>query len=147
MQDAKIVENACLALSRIAESLSHSPEHVDTLCKSGLVTSALQLIAVSTAGSMSSQLSVSTYYGLVKLLTTCVISSPAVAETLLQNGISGILSSLLRRWAVMQCAAPVVDIVNPSAYVQHSDRVPARRLCSILMPACSLLWPQLGSMP
>lgn len=91
------MESACLALSRIAESLSHSPEHVDTLSKSGLITNALQLIAVSDSGSITSQLSVSTYFGLIKLLSTCVISSPIVAETLLQNGISGILRNLLKR--------------------------------------------------
>lgn len=71
---------------------------MDTLCKSGLISNAMHLITVSEGGTITSQLSVSTYFGLIKLLTTCVISSPAVAETLLQNGMSGTLRSLLRRW-------------------------------------------------
>ncbi len=49
---------------------------------------------------MTSQLSVSTYYGLVKLLSTCVTGSHTVAENLLQSGISDTLRNLLRRWAV-----------------------------------------------
>ena len=54
-------------------------------------------ISVSDTGSMTSQLSVSTYYGLVKLLSTCVAGSHTVAENLLQSGISGTLHNLLRR--------------------------------------------------
>jgi len=54
-------------------------------------------ISVSDTGSMTSQLSVSTYYGLVKLLSTCVTGSHTVAENLLQSGISDTLRSLLRR--------------------------------------------------
>ena len=57
-------------------------------------------ISVSDTGSMTSQLSVSTYYGLVKLLSTCVTGSHTVAENLLQSGISDTLRNLLRRWAV-----------------------------------------------
>jgi len=52
---------------------------------------------VSDAGGMTSQLSVSTYYGLVRLLTTCTAGSPAVAESLLQAGVSGTLRTLLAR--------------------------------------------------
>ena len=54
-------------------------------------------ISVSDTGSMTSQLSVSTYYGLLKLLSTCVTGSHTVAENLLQSGISGTLHNLLRR--------------------------------------------------
>ena len=56
-------------------------------------------ISVSDTGSMTSQLSVSTYYGLVKLLSTCVTGSHTVAENLLQSGISGTLHNLLRRYS------------------------------------------------
>ncbi len=38
---------------------------------------------------MTSQLSVSTYYGLIRLLTTCARGSPAVAESLLQADMAG----------------------------------------------------------
>ena len=46
---------------------------------------------------MTSQLSVSTYYGLIKLLSTCVKGSHTVAENLLQAGMSGTLRNLLQR--------------------------------------------------
>jgi len=96
-QDAKVVESACLALTRIAQALAHSAPHLELLCGCGLIGSALQLVAVSDAGGMTSQLSVSTYYGLVRLLTTCTAGSPAVAESLLQAGVSGTLRTLLAR--------------------------------------------------
>ena len=97
LQDAKVVENASLALTRIAEALAHSPQHLEALCNQGLVTNAMQLVAVSEGGSMTSQLAVSTYYGLIKLLTTCASGSAAVARTLHEAGISATIRRLLSR--------------------------------------------------
>ena len=45
-QDAKIVEQACTALTRIATCFSHYPGHLDTLCNSGLVGNAVNLVSV-----------------------------------------------------------------------------------------------------
>lgn len=98
-QDAKVVENASLALTRIAEALAHSPQHLEALCNQGLVTSTMQLVSVSEGGSMTSQLAVSTYYGLLKLLTTCAAGCPAVVETLHTSGISGNIRKLISRSA------------------------------------------------
>ena len=100
-----MVENACLALTRIAQSLAHSPPHLELLCNCGLIANALQLIAVSESGSMMSQLSVSTYYGVIKLLTTCTAGSHTVAESLLQAGVSGTLRSLLARHGLARLVA------------------------------------------
>lgn len=58
MQDAKIVDSACLALTRIAEAFSRSPAHLETLCGLGLVSSIVQMVGVSESGSMTSQLQV-----------------------------------------------------------------------------------------
>ena len=69
-------------------------------------------ISVSDTGSMTSQLSLSTYYGLIKLLSTCVTGSHSVAENLLRSGISGTLHNLLRRY---------VPLIHTSA--QH-DQAP-----------------------
>ena len=44
------MENACLALSRIAEALASRPEHLEMLCNAGLIANAVQLVAVSEAG-------------------------------------------------------------------------------------------------
>ena len=93
------MENACLALSRIAEASSHAPVQLEALCNAGLIASAVQLVAVSETGSMTSQLSVSTYYGLIKLLTTCAAGSPTVTESLHTAGISGTISRLLSRFS------------------------------------------------
>jgi E3 ubiquitin-protein ligase TRIP12 len=97
LQDAKVVENASLALTRIAEALANSPSQMEMLCNQGLITNAMQLIAVSEGGSMTSQLAVSTYYGLIKLLRACASGSPSVAETLHQAGISATIRKLLSR--------------------------------------------------
>ena len=46
MQDAKVVDNACLALSRIAEAFAHKPANLNMLCEHGLITTALQLVSL-----------------------------------------------------------------------------------------------------
>ena len=102
MQDAKVVEYACLALSRIAEALARSPEHLDMLCNHGLVSNAVQLVTVTENGGMTSQLSISTYYGLIRLLTSCASGSHAVAESLLQANLSTTMRNLLARYAASQ---------------------------------------------
>jgi E3 ubiquitin-protein ligase TRIP12 len=93
--DAKIVDSACLALTRIADAFSRSPEHMEMLVGFGLISSIVQMVDVSDTGSITSQLSGSTFYGLVKLLATCASGSHVVAESLLQAGVSGTLSKLL----------------------------------------------------
>ncbi len=99
LQDSKVVENACLALSRIAEALAHSPQHLEMLCGAGLVGNAVQLVSVNESGSMTAQLSVSTYYGLIRLLTTCAAGSHSVAESLLTANMSTTMRRLLARSA------------------------------------------------
>lgn len=101
LQDAKVVESASLALTRIAEATSRSPQHMDSLCNQGLIDSSMQLVAVSEGGSMTSQLAVSTYYGLLKLLCACAQGSPPVVETLFRADMSRTLRRLLSR-----CATP-----------------------------------------
>ena len=119
-----MVENACLALSRIADALAGRPQHLDMLCSAGLIANATQLVAVSEAGSMTSQLSVSTYYGLIRLLTTCARGSPAVAESLLQADMSGTMRSLLARQGAALLAVHAFNdclscsLGDPSAQVQ-----------------------------
>ena len=71
---------------------------------------------------MTSQLSVSTYYGLIKLLSTCVRGSHTVAEHLLQAGMSGTLRNLLQRSAVV-CTALL------STSIQQQLHVTPMRLC------------------
>ena len=112
MQDAKVVEYACLALSRIAEALARSPEHLDMLCNHGLVSNAVQLVTVTENGGMTSQLSISTYYGLIRLLTSCASGSHAVAESLLQANLSTTMRNLLARYAASQHVPDLPDIMQ-----------------------------------
>ena len=45
VQDAKVVDNACLALSRIAEAFAHRPASLNMLCDFGLISNAVQLVS------------------------------------------------------------------------------------------------------
>ena len=40
-----MVDNACLALSRIAQAFSSSPKSLEMLCEYGLITNAVQLVS------------------------------------------------------------------------------------------------------
>lgn len=93
--DAKIVNSACLALTRIASAFSNSSAHMEMLVGYGLINSIVEMVAVNEVGGITSQLSASTFYGLIKLLATCAASSHVVAESLLQAGISQTLRNLL----------------------------------------------------
>lgn len=93
--DSKVVDHACIALSYIAEAFSSNPELLAQLSSGGLMTQIMQLINISDSGGMTSQLSLGTYFSLIKLLTTCVRGSSAVAQTLLHAGILDTLCQLL----------------------------------------------------
>lgn len=47
VQDAKVVDHACTALSRIAESYARNPDRLNMLCNHGLITNAVQLVCNS----------------------------------------------------------------------------------------------------
>ncbi|KXZ47851.1 hypothetical protein GPECTOR_32g463 [Gonium pectorale] len=93
--DAKVVDNACVSLSYIAEASAGQPALLEALTTGGLVGQALQLIGLSDTGAMTSQLSLSTYYGLLKLLSTAASSSASVATTLLDAGALSTIRTLL----------------------------------------------------
>jgi E3 ubiquitin-protein ligase TRIP12 len=60
---------------------------------------------VSESGSMTAQLNVSTYYGLIKLLATCAGGSASVAETLLTGGLPDSIRRLLRTSTLFSTSA------------------------------------------
>ncbi len=43
-QDNKVVDHACVALSRIADSFARSPAQLQVLCEHGLIRNAMQLV-------------------------------------------------------------------------------------------------------
>lgn len=62
-------------------------------------------VSVSESGSMVSQLNVSTFYGLIKLLATCAGGSASVAETLLTRELPDTLRRLLRTSTLFSSSA------------------------------------------
>lgn len=93
--DSKVVEHACICLTRIVESFASSSEKLDELCNHGLVTQAARLISVGTSGSGQSSLSTSTYTGLIRILSKFAGGSALAAKTLLDLNISGIVRDIL----------------------------------------------------
>ncbi|KAL9244856.1 hypothetical protein vseg_018577 [Gypsophila vaccaria] len=93
--DAKVLEHACVCLTRIVEAFANSSDKLDDLCNHGLVTQAVSLISTSNSGGGQAILSNSTYTGLIRLLSTCASGSPVGAKTLLLLGVSGILKDIL----------------------------------------------------
>lgn len=93
--DSKVVEHACICLTRIVESFASSSEKLDELCNHGLVTQAARLISVGTSGSGQSSLSTSTYTGLIRILSKFAGGSALAAKTLLDLHISGIVRDIL----------------------------------------------------
>lgn len=110
--DAKVVDNACAALSHIAEAFSRDPQLLELLHSNGLVNQALQLISISETGGMTAQLSIGTYYGLVKLLATCASGSALISENLLQAGLSDILKQLLANSAMLSSSTTPASVLR-----------------------------------
>lgn len=137
-----MVEYACLALSRIAEALARSPEHLEMLCNQGLVSNAVQLVTVTANGSMTSQLSSSTYYGLIRLLTSCASGSHAVAESLLQANLSTTMRNLLARYACY----PVFPPYCSTCQYKADEGLPTR-LYAIWLEKGHLQTPHGGAWP
>lgn len=80
----------------------------------------------------TSQLSINTYYGLLKLLSTCASSSPAVAQQLLEKGTPGIIKSLLANSALL----PSSTSASASSMLRSADQ-----LFLVLSLTCELLPP------
>lgn len=90
-----MVDNACVALTRIAYAFADQPQHLALLANGGVVAAARQLIDVPEGGAPATQLSSATYLGLLKLLATTAAGCGQAAELLLQSRVSGTLRALL----------------------------------------------------
>jgi E3 ubiquitin-protein ligase TRIP12 len=106
-QDDKVVDNACIALQHIADAYAHDASLLKQLQEAGLINQALQLISSAEAG--SAQTSVSTYFGMVRLLSTCASGYSAVAEQLLRAGIVDTLRQLLASCAMLGSSGSVTQ--------------------------------------
>lgn len=119
--DAKIVDSACVALTRIAQTFSKNAAQMGTLCNMGLISSIVEMVSISEGKSISSQLSSSTFYGLIKLLSTCASGSRVVAESLLEAGISETLSKLMTTSPLLSAAAAGASAASPGNIALRSS--------------------------
>jgi len=116
--DIKVVDNACLALSRLAEAISKKPANLQDFCSENLIAHTMQLVALDESGGITSSIGVSTYYGLIKLLATCSARLPMVAETLLEAGMSSTLRRLLSSSTLFSSTA-----FSPASMLRSVDQL------------------------
>jgi len=129
--DPKVVDNACLALSRLAEAISKNPANLESFCSKPLIEQVLQLVAINEDGTMTTSLSLSTYYGLLKLLATCASGLPMVAETLLEAGISSTIQRLLS--SSVMCSS---SLLSSASILRSADQLSlVLSLASSLLPS------------
>jgi len=112
--DSKVVEDACICLTRIVESFASSSEKLDELCNHGLVTQAARLISVGTSGSGQSSLSTSTYTGLIRILSKFAGGSALAAKALLDLNISGIVRDILTGSSLVPGMSGSLDLDRPT---------------------------------
>mmetsp|Transcript_12243 Transcript_12243/g.39389 ORF Transcript_12243/g.39389 Transcript_12243/m.39389 type:complete len:1911 (-) Transcript_12243:1069-6801(-) len=98
--DQKLVENACLAFNRLAESFAHSPGQLEMLAAQGLLPNLLRLVGGMVQGaSVQSdapvQLSDAIYTMLLRALATLCRGSPLLCKQLLQLDASSTLHDIL----------------------------------------------------
>jgi E3 ubiquitin-protein ligase TRIP12 len=106
-QDDKVVDNACIALQHIADAYAHDAALLKQLQEAGLINQALQLISSADAG--TPQTSVSTYFGMVRLLSTCASGFSAIAEQLLRAGVADTLRQLLANCAMLGSSGSITQ--------------------------------------
>ncbi|KAK4477229.1 hypothetical protein RD792_016443 [Penstemon davidsonii] len=149
--DAKVLEQASICLTRIAEAFASSPEKLDELCNHGLVTQAASLISSSNSGGGQASLSTSTYTGLIRLLSTCANGSPLGAKSLLLLGISGILKDILSGSGLVSSVSVSPALSRPPEQIFEivnlaNELLPQLPQGTISLPASSSLFIK-GSVP
>jgi E3 ubiquitin-protein ligase TRIP12 len=103
--DAKVVDNACMALLHVADAYAHDASLLAQLQEAGLINQALQLISAHNGGAGGGpQTSVATYFGMIRLLSTCASGSAAIVEQLLKAGVVDTLQQLLANCALLGSA-------------------------------------------
>ncbi|OVA09927.1 HECT [Macleaya cordata] len=125
-EDQKLVENIATCLIRITETVSHSSEMVDELCKHGLIHQVIPLIALNSQTSLSQ----STYARLIGLLSRLASGSVAAVRTLLELNISCTLKNILSSYdASHSTSSALVD--NNIIFSQVNEVL---KLLNVLLP-------------
>ena len=111
--DSRLVENACTCLTLMAAKFSSRPQRLQEMCAHGLIPNATRLISPG-----PSQVSPSTYHGLIRLIGTCCRGSADVAEQLLRNGLPSTLKTTLAGCKVLSTSA-----ASPASPVVSADQL------------------------
>ena len=130
-QDTKLVEHACVCVSRIADSWSHNADRMRTLFGDSLVENALSLLSAGSSGAdtVPVKLSPPTYTALVRAIGTGANASPEIASKLLERGAHKIANG------VLTCVATAVPSPG-SPYARSSDQqYELLNLVSALLPS------------
>jgi E3 ubiquitin-protein ligase TRIP12 len=90
--DQRVVEQACLAVTRIAESYRHYPEKLESLLTPDVLSA---VVALLVPGSGGGTISPTTYAQLLKALSLAVKASPEVAIALVEMNIASTLYQVL----------------------------------------------------
>jgi len=98
--DQKLLENACLAFSRLSESFAHSPVQLEMLAAQGLLPNLLRLVGGMVHGAIALPdapvaLSDATYTMLLRTLAALCRGSPPLTKQLLQLDASSVLHDVL----------------------------------------------------
>ena len=122
--DAKALEYASICLTQIAEAFASSPDKIDELCNHGLVAQAASLISTSSSGGGQASLGMSTYTGLIRLLSTCASGSSLGAKTLFLLGVGGILKDILSGSGVSSDASVSPALNRPTDQIFEIVNLP-----------------------
>eukprot|EP00741_Cyanophora_paradoxa_P011200 tig00020554_g10820.t1 len=109
--DQRIVESACIAFSRLADSFADSDQRLQQISSHGFTENVLPLLSPATG---PSQLSPATYTAVVRTLGVLAHGSPVISQRLLDRGITSVLLSNLASEALS--ASPAVGL-SPAAPV------------------------------
>ena len=74
--DSRLVENACTCLTLMAAKFSSQSQRLQQMCAHGLIPNATRLISPG-----ASQVSPSTYHGLIRLIGTCAAEVPQTSRS------------------------------------------------------------------
>eukprot|EP01133_Synstelium_polycarpum_P007971 gene7971-9365_t len=93
VQHQKVVELSCLCFSRLVDSFYDSENKLQTLTSDGLLPNLVRIISGMNNSTIT--LSPTTYSQIIRIMANLCHGSPSLTLILLQEGISGIIQSVL----------------------------------------------------
>ena len=127
--DTKLVEHACVCVSRIADSWARDADRLQTLCGESFLDNTLALLSAGSGADTLVKLSPPTYTALVRTLGACANGNPAIAAKLLERDAHKTISDVL--------GSVAAAVASPGApYARSSEQqFELLNLASALLPA------------